>query len=206
MEYVTANGVDVPVPGVGTWPMKGETCRAAVEHTLHTRYRHLDTAKMYNNEDAVGQAKADSEVPREDALLVTKILRQNLAHDDVRSSVEESVQGLGTEIDLLLIHAPSRSVPIEGSIGAMNELQEHGLVDHIGVSNFSVDQIQQAIAASNSPILTNQVEYHPFKSQSEILEFGIENDIILTVYSPLGQGSVIGDEGLEGSASSTARP
>jgi diketogulonate reductase-like aldo/keto reductase len=206
MKYITAKDIDVPALSFGTWLIKGAACRTAVEHALHTGYRHLDTAQMYNNKDAVGQAIADSEVPREDVFLVTKILRQNLAHDDVRSSVEESVQGLGTEIDLLLIHAPSRSVPIEGSIGAMNELQEHGLVDHIGVSNFSVDQIQQAIAASNSPILTNQVEYHPFKSQSEILEFGIENDIILTVYSPLGQGSVIGDEGLEGSASSTARP
>jgi len=198
MEYVTADGVDVPALGFGTWPMKGATCRTAVEHALHTGYRHLDTAQMYNNEDAVGQAIADSEVPREDVFLVTKILRQNLAPGDVLSSVEESGQRLGTEIDLLLIHAPSRSVPIEESIGAMNELQERGTVEHIGVSNFSVEQMQRAIAASDTPILTNQVEYHPFKSQSEILEFCIENGIILTAYSPLGQGRVIGSEVLEG--------
>ncbi|WP_136591519.1 aldo/keto reductase [Salinigranum halophilum] len=198
MEYVTANSVDVPALGFGTWPMKGETCRTAVEHALHTGYRHLDTAQMYNNEDAVGQAIADSEVPREDVFLVTKILRQNLAHDDVLRSVEESAQRLGTEIDLLLIHAPSRSVPIEESIRAMNELQERGIVEHIGVSNFSVEQMRRAIAASSTPILTNQVEYHPFKSQSEVLEFCIENGVILTAYSPLGQGRVIGNEVLEG--------
>ena len=200
MEYVTAEGVDVPALGFGTWPMKGATCRTAVEHALETGYRHIDTAQMYNNEEAVGQAIADSEVPREDVFLVTKILRQNLAHDDVLNSVEESTRRLGTEIDLLLIHAPSRSVPIEESIGAMNELQNRGIVDHIGVSNFSVTQMRQAISASRTPILTNQVEYHPFESQSEILEFCIENGIVLTAYSPLGQERVIGNEVLEGIA------
>jgi diketogulonate reductase-like aldo/keto reductase len=198
MEYVTVEGVDVPALGFGTWPMKGEACRTAVEHALDVGYRHIDTAQMYNNEDAVGQAIVDSGVPREDVFLVTKILRQNLAHDDVLSSVEESAQRLGTEIDLLLIHAPSRSVPIEESIGAMNELQERGTVEHIGVSNFSVEQMRQAIAASTTPILTNQVEYHPFKDQSEILEFCIENGVVLTAYSPLGKGRVIGDHVLEG--------
>ena len=197
MEYVTADGVDVPALGFGTWPMKGDTCRTAVQHALQTGYRHLDTAQMYNNEDAVGQAIADSEVPRDDVFLVTKIRRENLAHDDVLRTVEESRQRLGTDIDLLLIHAPSRSVPIEEPIGAMNELQERGTVQHIGVSNFSVEQMQRAIAASNTPILTNQVEYHPFKSQSEILEFCIENDIVLTAYSPLDRGRVFGNEVLE---------
>lgn len=194
MEYVTADGVDVPALGFGTWPMKGETCRSAVRHALHTGYRHLDTAQMYDNEDAVGRAIADSAVPREDVFLVTKILQQSLAHDDVLRSVEESAQRLGTGIDLLLIHAPSRSVPIEESIGAMNQLQERGLVHHIGVSNFSVEQLRGAITASDTPILTNQVAYHPFKRQSELLEFCIQNGVVLTAYSPLGKGSVVGNE------------
>ena len=197
MEHITAAGVDVPALGFGTWPMKGETCRTAVDHALEVGYRHLDTAQMYDNEAAVGRALADTSVPREDVFLVTKILRQNLAHDDVLNSVEESIQRLGTGIDLLLIHAPSRSVPIEESIGAMNELQETEAVDHIGVSNFSVEQLRQAIDASDTPILTNQVEYHPFKSQSDLLEFCIENEVILTAYSPLGKGRVAGNETLE---------
>jgi diketogulonate reductase-like aldo/keto reductase len=196
MEHVTAAGVDVPALGFGTWPMKGETCRTAVEHALEVGYRHLDTAQMYNNEESVGRAIAESDLPREDVFLVTKILRENLAHDDVLRSVEESAQRLGTQIDLLLIHAPSRSVPIEESIGAMNELQGSGTVDHIGVSNFSVEQLRQAMAASDTPILTNQVEYHPFKSQSDLLEFCIENGVILTAYSPLGKGRVTGNETL----------
>jgi len=197
MEHVTADGVDVPALGFGTWPMKGETCRTAVGHALDIGYRHIDTAQMYDNEEAVGRAIAASDVPREDVFLVTKVLRNNLAHDDVLRSVEQSAQRLKTEIDLLLIHAPSRSVPIEESISAMNQLQERGLVENIGVSNFSVEQIRQAIAASETSILTNQVEYHPFRDQSEILEFCIENGIVLTAYSPLGKGRVIGNEVLE---------
>ncbi|WP_411968711.1 aldo/keto reductase [Haloferax sp. YSSS75] len=197
MEYVTAAGVDVPVLGFGTWPMKGDTCRTAVQQALKTGYRHIDTAQMYDNEGAVGQAIADSEVPRDEVFLVTKVQRQNLAHDDVLRTVEESAQRLGTDIDLLLIHAPSRSVPIEESVSAMNELQDQGTVEHIGVSNFSVEQMQRAMTASETPILTNQVEYHPFESQSEVLEFCIENDIVLTAYSPLDRGRVVGNEVLE---------
>ncbi|WP_372910559.1 aldo/keto reductase [Salinigranum sp.] len=194
MEYVTAAGVDVPALGFGTWPMTGTTCRSAVQHALQTGYRHVDTAQMYDNEAAVGAAIADSEVPRADVFLVTKVRRQNLARDDVLRSVEESARELGTGIDLLLIHAPSRSVPIEESVGAMNELQERGVVEHIGVSNFSVDQLRRAIAASETPVLTNQVEYHPFESRPDLLECCIENGVVLTAYSPLAQGKVVGNE------------
>lgn len=197
MEHLTIQDTTVPALGFGTWQLKGGTGRTAVQNALDTGYRHIDTAQMYNNEDVVGQAIADSPVPRGDIFLVTKILRRNLAHDDVLNSVEESVQRLGTDIDLLLIHAPSRSVPIEESIEAMNELQDRGVVEHIGVSNFSVTQMRQAINASETPILTNQVEYHPFKEQNEILEFCIENEIILTAYSPLGEGRVAGNEVLQ---------
>lgn len=197
MNYVTAQGENVPALGYGTWSMKGETCRKAVATALETGYRHFDTAQMYDNETAVGRAIADSAVPRDEVFLVTKILRQNLAYDDVRNSVEESRRRLGTDIDLLLIHAPSRSVPLEESIEAMNELQSRGAVEHIGVSNFSVGQLQRAIAASTTPILTNQVEYHPFKNQAGMLEFCIENNVMLTAYSPLAEGRVVGNETLK---------
>ena len=197
MSSVTVRGEAVPALGFGTWPMEGETCRTAVKTALETGYRHIDTAQMYGNEDAVGRAIADSEVPREEVFLVTKVLRRNLAYDDVLNSVEGSLERLGTDIDLLLIHSPSRSVSVEESIEAMNELQKRGAVEYVGVSNFSVGQVQQAIAASATPILTNQVEYHPFRGQIEILEFCIENDIMLTAYSPLAKGRVVGNEVLE---------
>jgi 2,5-diketo-D-gluconate reductase B len=197
MEYVTTQSVDVPALGFGTYPMRGETCQTAVHQALETGYRHVDTAQMYNNERAVGQAIAAADVPRDDIFLVTKILRQNLAHDDVMESVEESHERLATDIDLLLIHSPSRTIPIEESIAAMNDLQEQGTVRHIGVSNFSVGQLQDAIAASDTPILTNQVEYHPFKEQADLLEFCIENEVMLTAYSPLAEGRVMGNDRLK---------
>ena len=196
MEYVHVRDVEIPALGFGTWPMKGEDCRRSVETALDVGYRHIDTAQMYENEEAVGEAIERSGVKREDVFLVTKILRRNLAHDDVLRSVEGSLDRLRTDIDLLLIHSPSETVPIEESIGAMNQLQDDGSVEHIGVSNFSADQLREAIDASETPILTNQVEYHPFESQEEALAFCIENDVMLTAYSPVAKGDVPGDETL----------
>ncbi|PSQ19372.1 aldehyde oxidoreductase [Halobacteriales archaeon QS_8_69_26] len=191
MEYVTAAGVEVPALGFGTWPMTGETCREAVESALDLGYRHLDTAQMYDNHDAVGAAIANAGVDREAVFLTTKILRRNLAYDDLLETFAADLDDLGTDyVDLLLIHAPSRSVPIEESIRAMNRLQSEGRVDHIGVSNFSVDQLRTAIGASETPILTNQVEYHPYRDRSDLLPVCIEEDVILTAYTPFADGRV----------------
>lgn len=197
MEYVNTQGVDVPALGFGTYPMKGEECRSAVETALDVGYRHIDTAQMYENETAVGRAIANSSVDRADVFLVTKVLRRNLAYDDVVESVERSLDRLDSDIDLLLIHSPSNTVPVEESIGAMNELQDDGHVEHIGVSNFSVGQMEAAIDASETPILTNQVEYHPFHSQEDVLEFCITNGIMLTAYSPVARKEVIGNDTLQ---------
>lgn len=198
METVTVQGVEIPALGFGTWPMNGERCREAVATALDVGYRHVDTAQMYDNEDAVGAAIADSPVSREDVFVVTKLLRRNLDHDAVLSSFERSLDRLGFEsVDLLLIHAPNSSVPIAETMGAMNELQDEGLVDHVGVSNFSVSQLRDAMEASETPIVTNQVEYHPYRDQTDLLEFCVEEDLALTAYSPLDEGGVVGDEALE---------
>lgn len=122
---------------------------------------------------------------------------ESLYGDIRRDIIEDSLARLATDIDLLLIHGPSRTVPTSESIEAMNQLQDEGQVQHIGVSNFSVEQMQEAIDASETPILTNQIEYHPFKDQSEVLEFCIENDIMLTAYSPVAKGRVMGNDTLQ---------
>jgi 2,5-diketo-D-gluconate reductase B len=196
MESVSVRSVEVPALGFGTARLTGDACRDAVAHALELGYRHIDTAQMYDNEAAVGDAIATASVDRDEIFLVTKVHRRNLAYEDVLSSVQDSLDRLGTSIDLLLIHAPSRSVPVEESSDAMNQLQTEGRVEHIGVSNFSVSQLQEAIAASQKPILTNQVEYHPFTDQSDLLAFCIENDIMLTAYSPVAEGRVIGNDTL----------
>ena len=193
MEYVSVQDVRVPALGLGTARMKGETCREAVETGLDLGYRHIDTAQMYDNEDAVGAAVQESNVDREEVFLTTKINRGNQSYDDVLSSFTGSLERLNMEyVDLLLIHVPSR-VPVEETIEAMNQLQEEGRVRHIGVSNFSVQQTEEAVGASETPIVTNQVKYHPFHSQNDLLEYCIEDEIMLTAYSPLARGRAAGN-------------
>ncbi|TYL38766.1 aldehyde oxidoreductase [Natronococcus pandeyae] len=197
-ETVTAQGVDVPALGFGTARMTGDECRRAVETALSAGYRHVDTAQMYDNEDAVGDALEASDVPREDVFVVTKVNTSNLAYDDVLESTRASLDRLGVDaVDLLLIHAPRDHTPLEETLGAMNELQEEGAVDHIGVSNFSVEQLERARERSETPIVTNQVKYHPYHRQDDLLSYCVDEEILLTAYSPLAEGAVVGDERLE---------
>lgn len=198
MKNVHVNDVSIPALGFGTYKIRGEECRKACLNALELGYRHFDTAQMYDNEKPVGTAVKMSDVPREEIFVVTKLHQTNLAYEDVHSSFEESLSELGLDfVDLLLIHAPSRSVPIEESIGAMNELQKQGAVKHIGVSNFSIQQLNEAMEASNFPIITNQVKYHPFKSQVDLLQFCIDEDIMFTGYSPLARSRVSRNKTLE---------
>lgn len=118
MEYVSVRGVEIPALGLGTWPMKGAECKRAVKTGLELGYRHVDTAQMYDNERAVGAAVRESDVDREDVFLTTKLLRENLGHEDVLASFRGCLTRLDTEyVDLLLIHAPSSTVPIEETMG-----------------------------------------------------------------------------------------
>ncbi|MFC4437772.1 MULTISPECIES: aldo/keto reductase [Natrialbaceae] len=197
-ETVTAQGVDVPSLGFGTARTTGDECRRAVAAALEAGYRHVDTAQLYDNEDAVGNALAESDVPREDVFVVTKVDTANLAHDDVLESTRASLERLGIDrVDLLLIHAPRDHTPLEETLGAMNELQDEGAVEHIGVSNFSVEQLEHAQERSETPILTNQVKYHPYHRQDDLLSYCVDEEILLTAYSPLAKGSVVGDDRLE---------
>ena len=196
-ETVSASGAEIPALGFGTARMTGDQCRRAVDRALEVGYRHVDTAQLYENEAAVGDAIEASDVPREDVFVVTKIHRDNAASDDVVDSTRASLERLGLEtVDLLLLHAPSRRAPLEETIGAMNDLQADGVVEHIGVSNFSVELLERAIECSETPIVTNQVKYHPYHHQDELLEWCVENDVCLTAYSPLAEGAVPGDDRL----------
>jgi diketogulonate reductase-like aldo/keto reductase len=198
MEYVTAGDVRIPALGLGTYQLRGQACTDTVHTALELGYRHVDTAEYYDNQAAIGRALEATDVPREEVFLTTKIWRTNLAYEDALRSARESVAKLGVEtVDLLLIHWPSRSVPTKETVRAMNELQAEGLVHHIGVSNFSVAQLEEAVDASETPIVANQVEYHPYEAQQDLLEFCIEEDVILTAYSPLAKGRVADDEVLQ---------
>ena len=193
MDILNVQNAALPVLGLGTWQMHGDTCRQSVRTAIELGYRHIDTAQMYRNETEVGNGLRDSGVTREEIFLTTKVIQANLAPEKVLSSTRESLQKLDSEyIDLLLIHWPSATVPIPETIAAMNDLQDEGVVKHIGVSNFSVPEMKKAIKASSTPILTNQVEYYPGRNQDTLLKYCQENERVLAAYSPLGQGRIIG--------------
>lgn len=198
MEYVHIQGEQVPALGFGTWQLEGKECLEGVKHALETGYRHIDTAQAYGNEEQVGKAIEESEVSRENIWLTTKIWRDNLNQDDLQDSVERSLEKLGTNyVDLLLIHWPFPEMDLEEVIPEMEELVEQRKVMHIGVSNFLPGQVDRAQEISSIPLFTNQVEYHPFLDQSGVLEKCREHDMMLTAYSPLARGDVIGNDTLE---------
>jgi diketogulonate reductase-like aldo/keto reductase len=197
MEYVTVQGESVPAVGLGTYQLRGETCVRTVKTALDLGYRHVDTAEYYRNEAEIGRALRESDVDRAEVFLVTKVWRSNLSREGVLQSTKESLRDLRTDyVDLLLVHWPSRTVPIEETLDAMNRLRREGSVRHVGVSNFSVEQVREAAAASETPIFADQVKYHPMTEQNDLLEYCIDENLLLTAYSPLSKGAVATDETL----------
>jgi len=196
MEQVTVQGIEMPALGLGTWQLTGEDCREAVRTALELGYRHVDTAQAYGNETAVGHALGAANVDRDEIFLTTKLDSDNRDYQSVVDSTRESLRRLGTNyVDLLLIHQPnylSRASHAE-TLRAMTDLREEGLVRHVGVSNFDADALHAAREASDAPILTNQVQYHPYWDQTKLLDYCRIHDVLLTAYSPLGHGGVVDD-------------
>ena len=168
-----------------------------VRDALELGYRHIDTARAYENEAEVGRGMADGGVPREEIFLTTKLAHSRLRADQVREQLERSLRALATGyVDLLLIHWPNPAVPLEETLGAMAELREQGMTRHIGVSNFPAALLREALELA--PVIADQVEYHPYLGQSELLELARERDVMITAYSPLARGEVLDDPVLRG--------
>jgi diketogulonate reductase-like aldo/keto reductase len=188
---VEANGAAIPVVGLGTWQLEGEACEAAVMAALACGYRHIDTAQVYDNEEAVGRGIAKSGVPREEIFVTTKIWMDQMEDGRLQGSVELSLKRLGLDcVDLILLHWPNPDVPLSETMPALCEVKRFGMARHIGFSNFTVALMEQAIAAASEPLVTNQVEYHPLLDQSAVLEACRRHGLALTAYSPLGKGSL----------------
>ena len=191
MQHIELKGARVPALGLGTWQMSGRSCVEAMRQALELGYRHIDTAQMYGNESEIGRALRDSGVPRGEIFLTTKIAPGNLAAASVRRSTEESLKRLGVEqVDLLLIHWPSGDAPLGETFGAMTKLREQGKARFIGVSNFNVKLLREAVETQGADLLCNQVEYHPFLSQRAVLAALGRYGLMLTAYTPLGRGEV----------------
>jgi 2,5-diketo-D-gluconate reductase B len=189
-------GTQVPRLGFGTWQIVGPECVTAVRDALEMGYRHVDTARAYDNEREVGAGLAAAGVPREDVFLTTKVWMDDAAPDRVRASAESSLRDLAVDyVDLLLLHWPQPRVPVERTLEAMMALRDAGAVRHIGVSNFPAGLLRRAVDVA--PVFCNQVEYHPYLGQDEILALAEEHDFMVTAYAPLGHGAVPDDPVLE---------
>ena len=192
MEHQTIKDEKVPSLGLGTYRLTGSDCVGAVESALSMGYRHVDTAQMYGNEAEVGRGIANADVDREDLFVTTKVWPNDYEHDRVVSKTRESVQKLGTDyVDLLLMHWPGNGVPMAETLGAMRGLQDEGAVRHVGVSNFSPSLVEEA--QGHVEVFCNQVEYHVYRSQNDLLRQARQMDYLLVAYRPLSRGNVEND-------------
>lgn len=184
-----ANGANIPAIGLGTWTFDDEAAARLVSEAISVGYRHIDTAAMYQNEAGVGAGLRASDVPRSDIFLTTKVWYSDIAEGDLQRSVEASLKRLDVDyLDLVLIHWPSPTIPLSESIAALNEVIDSGYSRHIGVSNFPVALLEEAVRLSKKPLVCNQVEYHPFLNQDRLLEACRANDVALVSYCPLARG------------------
>lgn len=191
MKHIEVKGARIPAIGLGTWQLGGRGGRDAVRQALELGYRHIDTAQMYGNETEIGAGLRDSGIPRGEIFVTTKLAPGNLGAAAVRRTAEESLKRLGLEqVDLLLIHWPSGEAPLGETLEALARLRQEGKARFIGVSNFTVALLREAVETHGADILCNQVEYHPFLSQRAVMAALGRYGLMLTAYTPLAQGHV----------------
>ena len=190
MHQVSGNGANIPALGLGTWTLRGAAATRCVAAALQAGYRHVDTASSYENEEAVGDGLRAADVPRDRVFLTTKVWPTDIADGDLQRSVEASLGRLAVDyVDLALIHWPSKTVPLAQSIKALNEVRERGLARSIGVSNFTVALVEEAVALSDHPLACNQIEYHPLLNQDRVLSACRKHGLAVVSYCPLARGS-----------------
>jgi len=194
MQYVEASGAKIPAIGLGTWELRGRTCARLVEQALKLGYRHIDTAQVYENEREVGEGLRASRVKRDDVFVTTKVWTNHFAPNDLERSTKESLTKLRlSEVDLLLLHWPNPHVPLSETLGALAHAKKLGMARNIGVSNFTVALIEEAVAACPEPLVCDQVEYHPYLDQTRVREACARQGMALVAYSPVAKGRVKGD-------------
>lgn len=196
MKYVELNSGDkMPIVGLGTWKLKGEECINTVKTAINIGYTHLDTADLYDNHQAVGQGIKASKVKREQLFITSKIKPENLNYKTIKEDTKRFLAELNIEyLDLILIHWPNKEIPLENSLKALKEVKAEGLVKNIGVSNFTINHLKDALKLYPDLIAVNQVEFHPTLYQKDLLDFCQKNEITLTAYSPLARGEIFENE------------
>ncbi|HPN68584.1 MAG TPA: aldo/keto reductase [Saprospiraceae bacterium] len=183
----------VPALGLGTYELLNTECIDAVVHALDCGYRHIDTARFYENEIAVGNGLKSSNIPREKIFLTTKIWHTDLDKKSMTLAIEDSLKKLQVDyVDLLLIHWPSTNDDVTyKAVEFLEELRHKEYCKFIGASNFNITLLKKSLTLA--PLVCNQIEYHPYLSQQKMLEFLHENQLFLTAYCPLAQGAILQD-------------
>lgn len=196
-DAIATQGVSIPRLGYGTYRMPGAAAQPAVESAIALGFRHIDTAAMYDNEEAVGAGIAASGVKRDDLFVTTKVWHDQLVPSALEKAFETSLSRLKLDhVDLYMVHWPSKSMDIAATLGALEGLRAKGLTRAIGVCNFTLPMIRHAVDELGAPIAALQIEYHPYLSQAPILAYLRSKGIPLTAYAPLAQGRAASDETL----------
>lgn len=192
---ISAHGADIPAIGYGTMLFpEPERAVDLVVHALESGYRHIDTARKYGSEQWVGEGIRASGLAREEIWVTTKVTEENAQADDFARSVDTSLETLGLDyVDLLLIHWPQPRVPLEETLGALAKAKRDGLAHHIGVSNFTIALLDEAMAKCPEPIVTNQIEYHAYIRQDRLIAACRKHGILVTCHVPLARGAVLDD-------------
>src|SRR3954451_6430665 len=201
-----AHGAQIPALGFGTSPMTGGLAPNTVVAALHAGYRHIDTARKYGTERAVGEAMRASGVPRGEIFLTTKVSHEYLRADAFAKSVDESLAALQVDhVDLLLVHWPNPDTPLAETMPALAKAKRQGLAKHIGVANFNIALLDQAIRLCPEPLVCLQAEYHPYLDQTRLLDEVRRRDMTFGAYCPLGRGRLFDDPVLGGIAKARGR-
>jgi 2,5-diketo-D-gluconate reductase B len=191
MEHLKTQGISVPRLGLGTFRMQGDVCQAAVESALELGYRHIDTAEMYGNEDAVGAAIAASGIARDNLHVTTKAWHTNLASDAIERAVDASLRKLGLAyVDLYMIHWPARDMDLPAMFDTLVRVQAEGRIRAIGVCNFTLDLLRTVVEKLGAPIAFNQIEYHVLLDQTPVRSYLSRHAIPVMAHCPLAQGTL----------------
>jgi 2,5-diketo-D-gluconate reductase B len=189
---LSARGAEMPAIGFGTSSLG--KCSEIVATALKLGYRHIDTAWKYGTERGVGDGIRASGVPRSEIFLCTKVSHEYLRAEDFARSVDESLKNLGLDfVDLLLVHWPNPDIPLAEPMAALAKAKRQGLTRHIGVANFNVALLDEAIRLCPEPLVTLQAEYHPYLDQAKLTEACRQRGLIFTAYCPLGRGRLLRD-------------
>jgi diketogulonate reductase-like aldo/keto reductase len=193
--FVEAKGARIPLLGLGTWQLRGRACARVVEQALRLGYRHLDTAEIYDNERAVGEGLHASGVKRSDVFVTTKIWPSHFAPGELERTARECLVRLRlSEVDLLLLHWPNPQIPLAETLGALGRVRRDGLARHIGLSNFTVALIEEALQATTEPLVCDQIECHPFLDQSKLIAACRRHGMAVIAYAPIARGAVRDDD------------